>query len=86
MAKVLILYYSSFGHIETMARAVAEGAESAQAEVKIMRVPETVPEKIAESSGFKVNLDHAEAAPDELADYDAIVCGTPTNYGTSHHR
>jgi NAD(P)H dehydrogenase (quinone) len=81
MAKVLVLYYSSFGHIETMARAVAEGAMEAQAEVEIMRVSETVPENIAKSSGFKVNLSHSEATPDDLVTFDAIIFGTPTNYG-----
>jgi NAD(P)H dehydrogenase (quinone) len=81
MAKVLVLYYSSYGHIEAMARAVAEGVEGAKAEAVLMRVPETVPDDLAKSSGFKVNPDHTEAKPDDLVVYDAIICGTPTNYG-----
>jgi NAD(P)H dehydrogenase (quinone) len=81
MAKVLVLYYSSYGHIETMARAVAEGAAAAKAEVTLMRVPETVPREIVDKAGFKINASHKEAGPNDLVDYDAIICGTPTNYG-----
>jgi NAD(P)H dehydrogenase (quinone) len=83
MANILILYYSSYGHIETMANAVAEGARGvAGTEVTIKRVPELVPEDVQRKSGFKSD----QAAPilkdvNELADYDAIVVGTPTRFG-----
>ena len=76
MPKVLVLYYSTYGHIETMAQAVAEGARSARATVDVKRVPETVPEEAAKAAYFKL----AQAAPiatiDELAEYDAILVGT----------
>jgi NAD(P)H dehydrogenase (quinone) len=81
MAKVLILYYSSYGHIEAMSRAAAEGAAASGSQVDIKRVPETVPEETARKSGFHVNKDHPEAEPEELGNYDAIIAGTPTNYG-----
>ncbi|KQT88473.1 NAD(P)H:quinone oxidoreductase [Aurantimonas sp. Leaf443] len=81
MAKVLVLYYSSYGHIETMAKAVAEGAESAGASVDIKRVPETVPAEVAASSHFKTDAPYPVAEPDDLAGYDAIVVGSPTRYG-----
>jgi NAD(P)H dehydrogenase (quinone) len=81
MAKVLLLYYSSYGHIETMARAAAEGVVSAGVEARLRRVPETVPKEVAEAAGFRVNPDHPEAHIDELPEYDAIIVGTPTNYG-----
>ncbi len=82
MTKVLVLYYSSYGHIETMARAVAEGAgRVAGVEVTLKRVPELVPPEVAKSSGMKVDQDAPVAAPAELADYDAIVFGTPTRFG-----
>jgi NAD(P)H dehydrogenase (quinone) len=83
MARVLVLYYSSYGHIEAMAMAVAEGVVSASAGVDIKRVPETIPKEIAEASGFRVNPDHPEAHPDDLPNYDAIIVGTPTNYGNN---
>lgn len=81
MPKVLVLYYSSYGHIEKMAEAVAEGARSAGAQVDIKRVPETVPEAIARSAHF--NLDQAApvATVSELENYDAIVVGTGTRFG-----
>jgi NAD(P)H dehydrogenase (quinone) len=82
MAKVLVLYYSTYGHIETMANAVAEGARSAGAEVVVKRVPETVPEEIAKSAHFKLDQAAPVATVDELADYDAIVFGAPTRFGT----
>ncbi|WP_072377890.1 NAD(P)H:quinone oxidoreductase [Hyphomicrobium sp. NDB2Meth4] len=81
MTKVLVLYYSSYGHIEKMAAAVADGAREAGAEAVVKRVPELVPEEVAKSSGFK--LDQAAPIADvaELADYDAIIIGTPTRFG-----
>jgi NAD(P)H dehydrogenase (quinone) len=81
MAKVLVLYYSTYGHIETMAQAVAEGAKSAGAQVDIKRVAETVPESIAKENHFKLD----QAAPivqvDDLVNYDAIIVGCGTRYG-----
>lgn len=82
MAKVLVLYYSTYGHIETMAEAVAEGARSAGADVVVKRVPETVPQEIAEQSHFKLDQTAPIATVDELPDYDAIIFGAPTRYGT----
>lgn len=80
--KVLVLYYSSYGHVETLARAVAEGAGQVPGvEVTLKRVPELVPEEVARASGVKLDQDAPIAAPDELADYDAIVFGTPTRFG-----
>ncbi len=82
MAKVLVLYYSSYGHIETMAQAVAEGAASvAGTEVTVKRVPELVPDEVARASGVKLDQAAEVATPDELADYDAIIFGTPTRFG-----
>jgi NAD(P)H dehydrogenase (quinone) len=81
MAKVLVLYYSSYGHLETMAQAVAEGARSAGAQVDIKRVPELVPAEIAEKSHFKLNQQAPVAAVNDLADYDAVIFGTPTRFG-----
>ena len=81
MAKVLVLYYSSYGHIETMAEAVAEGARSAGATVDIKRVPETVPEEIATGAHFKLQQDASVAAIADLENYDAIVIGAPTRFG-----
>jgi NAD(P)H dehydrogenase (quinone) len=82
MTKVLVLYYSSYGHIEAMAEAVAEGAASvAGTEVFVKRVPELVPETVAAASGMKVDQQAPIATPDELADYDAIIFGTPTRFG-----
>ena len=81
MAKVLVLYYSTYGHIETMANAVAEGARSTGATVDVKRVPETVPEEVAKNGHFKLDQDAPVAKPDELADYDAIIIGAPTRYG-----
>ncbi len=81
MAKVLVLYYSSYGHIETMAHAVAEGAKSAGADAVVKRVPETVPEAVAKASHFKLDQAAPVATVEELADYDAIIFGTPTRYG-----
>ncbi len=81
MAKVLVLYYSSYGHIERMAQAVAEGAREAGAEVVVKRVPETVPEEVARKAGFKLDQKAPVATIDELPQYDAIVFGTPTRFG-----
>src|SRR5438093_967511 len=81
MAKVLVLYYSSYGHIETMAQAVAEGARNAGAEVVIKRVPELVPEAVAKASHFKLDQAAPVATVDELPNYDAIIFGVPTRFG-----
>ncbi|WP_110648964.1 NAD(P)H:quinone oxidoreductase [Salinicola peritrichatus] len=83
MSKVLVLYYSSYGHIETMAKAVAAGAESVPGtQVDIRRVPELVPEEVARKSGYKLDQDAPLIdGPEALVDYDAILIGTPTRYG-----
>ncbi|GMV55057.1 MAG: TrpR-binding protein WrbA [Betaproteobacteria bacterium] len=81
MAKVLVLYYSSYGHIEQMAAAVAQGARAAGAEVDIKRVPETAPEDVAKAAHFKLDQTAPVASVDELADYDAIIVGTGTRFG-----
>jgi NAD(P)H dehydrogenase (quinone) len=81
MAKVLVLYYSSYGHIETMATAVAAGASAAGATAAIKRVPETVPVEIARASHFKLDQIAPIAVVDDLADYDAIIVGAPTRFG-----
>ncbi len=81
MAKILVLYYSMYGHIETMAHAVAEGAKKVDgAEVIIKRVPETMPPEIFAKAGGKTQ-NAPVATPQELADYDAIIFGTPTRFG-----
>ncbi len=81
MAKVLVLYYSSWGHIEQMAYAAAEGAKEAGATVTVKRVPELVPEEVAKSAHYKLNQAAPVATPEELAEYDAIIFGTPTRFG-----
>ncbi|MGA4633390.1 NAD(P)H:quinone oxidoreductase [Pseudomonas solani] len=82
MKKVLVLYYSMYGHIERLAEAVAEGARSVPGvEVTIKRVAETIPEDIARNAGAKLDQPAAVASPQELADYDAILFGTPTRFG-----
>ena len=81
MSKVLVLYYSSYGHIETMAQAIAEGARSTGAVVDVKRVPETVPLEIAKSAHFKVEQTAPVAEVAQLADYDAIIVGAPTRFG-----
>jgi NAD(P)H dehydrogenase (quinone) len=81
MAKVLVLYYSTYGHIETMANAVAQGARSAGAEVDVKRVPELVPPEVAKNSHFKMDQPAPVAVVAELANYDAIIVGTPTRFG-----
>lgn len=81
MTKVLVLYYSSYGHIEAMAGSVAAGAREAGAEVVIKRVPELVPEEIARKSHFKLDQAAPIATVDELPNYDAIIIGVPTRFG-----
>ena len=81
MARVLVLYYSSYGHMEQMAQAVAEGARGAGATVDVRRVAETVPEEVAKKSHFKLEQDAPVATVAELEQYDAIVIGSPTRYG-----
>ena len=81
MSKLLVLYYSTYGHIEAMAQAVAEGARSTGASVDVKRVPETVPDAIAKSAHFKLDQTAPIATVDELVQYDAIVVGAPTRFG-----
>jgi len=81
MAKVLVLYYSSYGHIERMANAVAEGARETGATVDIRRVPELVPAEVAKASHYKLDQAAPVATIAELADYDAIIVGTGTRFG-----
>src|ERR1700737_4177976 len=81
MAKVLVLYYSAYGHIEAMANAVAEGAREADAEGDIKRVPELVPEEIARKSHFKPDQAAPVAKIDDPANYDAIIVGAGTRFG-----
>mgnify|MGYP000911902768 FL=1 len=82
MAKILVLYYSMYGHIETMANAVAEGASKVSgAEVTIRRVPETMDAERFAQVGGKTQQAALEATPEELPHYDAIIFGTPTRFG-----
>jgi NAD(P)H dehydrogenase (quinone) len=81
VAKVLVLYYSTWGHIEQMAYAAAEGAREAGAEVVVKRVPELVPSHIAEQAHYKLDQPASIATVDELPEYDAIIFGTPTRFG-----
>jgi NAD(P)H dehydrogenase (quinone) len=81
MSRVLVLYYSSYGHIETMANAIAEGARETGAQVDVKRVPELVPAEVARSSHYKVDQAAPVATVEELADYDAIIVGTGTRFG-----
>ncbi|MBI1187015.1 MAG: NAD(P)H:quinone oxidoreductase [Alphaproteobacteria bacterium] len=82
MTKVLVLYYSSYGHVETLARAIAEGVgQVAGATAVVKRVPELVPPEVAAGAGMKVNQEAPLADPGELGDYDAIIVGTPTRFG-----
>ncbi len=81
MAKVLILYYSSYGHVEALANAVADGARSTGATVDVKRVPETAPKEVARAMHFKLDQAAPVATVDQLAAYDAIVVGTPTRFG-----
>ncbi len=82
MTKILVLYYSMYGHTETMAKAVAEGARIVEdTEVTLKRVPEIIPEEKARDAGVKLDQSAPVASTDELADYDAIIFGTPTRFG-----
>ena len=82
MSKVLVLYYSGYGHVESLAAAIAEGAGAVDGtEVTVKRVPELVPEEVARKSGMKLEQEAPIASPQELADYDAIIFGTPTRFG-----
>jgi NAD(P)H dehydrogenase (quinone) len=81
MAKVLVLYYSAYGHIETMANAVAEGAREAGAQVDVRRVPELVSLEVAKASHFKLDQPAPVAVVADLANYDAIIVGTGTRFG-----
>lgn len=82
MSKLLVLYYSSYGHVEALAKAVAEGASSVPGvEVVLKRVPETMPDEVALKAGVKLDQSAGVASPKELGQYDAIVFGTPTRFG-----
>eukprot|EP01037_Dinobryon_pediforme_P005581 gene5581-5638_t len=81
MSKVLVLYYSTYGHIETMAHAIAEGARAAGATVDVKRVPETVPAEIAQAAHFKLDQTAPVATIADLEQYDAIIVGTGTRFG-----
>ena len=82
MSKILVLYYSMYGHIEVMAKAVADGAARVEnTEVTIKRVPELMPEEAARNAGVKLDQEADIATPEELADYDAVIFGTPTRFG-----
>lgn len=82
MSKILVLYYSMYGHIEVMANAIAQGAKRVEnTEVTIKRVPELMPEEAAKNAGVKIDQEAALASPEELGDYDAIIFGTPTRFG-----
>jgi len=81
MSKVLVLYYSSYGHIEAMANAIAEGARRTGATVDIKRVPETAPDAVAKAAYFKLDQAAPVAKIEDLADYDAIIVGAPTRFG-----
>jgi NAD(P)H dehydrogenase (quinone) len=81
MSKILVLYYSTYGHVETLAQAIAEGARAAGAEVALKRVPELMSEEVARKAGAKLDQAAPLATVDELAGYDAIIFGTPTRFG-----
>ncbi|MGB3224353.1 MAG: NAD(P)H:quinone oxidoreductase [Desulforhopalus sp.] len=82
MTKILILYFSMYGHVETMAKNIATGAQSvADTEVTIKRVPDLAPEEVAKKAGAKLDQEAPIATVDDLADYDAIIFGTPTRFG-----
>ncbi len=82
MTKVLVLYYSAWGHMEQMAYAAAEGAKEAGAAADVMRVPELVPEDVAKAYHFKLDQKAPVAKPEDLANYDAIIFGCGTRFGT----
>lgn len=81
MTKLLVLYYSSYGHTEKLAEAIAEGARKGGASVDIKRAPETAPDEVVKSAGFKTDHDHPVCEIDDLPSYDAIIVGCPTRYG-----
>jgi len=82
MTKILVLYYSTYGHVETLAASIAEGARSVEGvEVTVKRVPETMPPEVAKQYGAKLDQSAPVASPKELGDYDAILFGTPTRFG-----
>jgi NAD(P)H dehydrogenase (quinone) len=82
MAKILVLYYSAYGHVERMAQAIAEGAQSVEGvELTIKRVPELLSDEVARKAGIKLNQQAPIASVDELPRYDAIIFGTPTRFG-----
>jgi len=81
MTKVLVLYYSAYGHLETLANAIADGARSAGAEVDVKRAPETVSDEIAKAAYFKTDQAAPVATLEDLKNYDAIIVGAPTRYG-----
>ena len=81
MTKILVLYYSAWGHMEQMAYAAAEGAKAAGADVTVKRVPELVPDEVAKAAHYKLDQKAPIAKPEELADYDAIIFGSGTRYG-----
>ncbi|MEH6676005.1 NAD(P)H:quinone oxidoreductase [Phenylobacterium sp.] len=81
MTKVLVLYYSAYGHIETMAKAVAEGAREVGVQVDIKRVPDLVPEEVAKAAHYKMDQEAPVASIQDLADYDAIIVGVGTRFG-----
>ncbi|TPP06051.1 NAD(P)H:quinone oxidoreductase [Rhizobium glycinendophyticum] len=82
MAKVLILYYSAYGHIETMAQAIAEGVRSVGAEVDVKRVPELLSGEVCAARGYKMDQSAPVALVSELDQYDAIIFGSGTRFGT----
>ncbi len=82
MAKILVLYYSSWGHMEQMAKAAAEGAKEGGADVTIKRVPELVSDEVAKAAYYKLDQEAPIAQPLELADYDGIILGVSTRYGS----
>src|SRR3954463_12885729 len=81
MARILVLYYSSYGHIETMAYAAADGVREAGAQAVVKRVPELVPEEVARKSGYKMDQKAPVATVDEMAQYDGVMFGTGTRFG-----
>ena len=82
MTRILVLYYSMYGHVETLAKTIAEGARSVEGvEVTIKRVPELMPEEVARKAGAKLDQEASIATVDELPHYDAIIFGTPTRFG-----
>ena len=82
MTKILVLYYSTYGHVESLAHAIAAGARSVEGvEVTLKRVPETMPEEAARKAGAKLDQAAPVASPKELGEYDAIIFGTPTRFG-----